>query len=76
MSGAPSTTPRGADPRAASPGTGHDAAVAGMFGRIVPFYDLLNRVLSLGLDVYWRRVLARNVRLGQTGLVLDLAAGT
>ena len=54
----------------------HDAAVAGMFGRIVPFYDLLNRVLSLGLDQYWRKVLAQNVRLGDTGRVLDLAAGT
>ena len=54
----------------------HDAAVAGMFGRIVPFYDLLNRVLSLGLDQYWRKVLAQNVRIGDTGRVLDLAAGT
>ena len=51
-------------------------AVAGMFGRIVPFYDLLNRLLSLGIDQYWRRVLARNVRLGDTGIVVDLAAGT
>ena len=47
-----------------------------MFGRIVPFYDLLNRLLSLGLDQHWRKVLARNVRLGETGRVLDLAAGT
>ena len=54
----------------------HDAAVAGMFGRIVRFYDLLNRVLSLGLDQHWRKVLARNVRLGESGVVLDLAAGT
>lgn len=54
----------------------HDAAVAGMFGRIARFYDLLNRLLSLGVDQYWRKVLARNVRLGQGGVVLDLAAGT
>ncbi len=75
MSGAYPHEARGGDPRGAAPGTPHDAAVAGMFGRIVPFYDLLNRVLSLGLDRYWRHVLARNVRLGATGLVLDLAAG-
>ncbi|MEG6593886.1 class I SAM-dependent methyltransferase, partial [Desulfovibrio sp. 1188_IL3213] len=50
--------------------------MAGMFGRIVRFYDLLNRVLSLGLDQHWRKVLARNVRLGESGVVLDLAAGT
>ena len=54
----------------------HDTAVAGMFGRIVPFYDLLNRLLSLGLDQYWRHVLAQTVRMGETGIVLDLAAGT
>ena len=47
-----------------------------MFGRIARFYDLLNRLLSLGVDQYWRKVLARNVRLGQGGVVLDLAAGT
>lgn len=47
-----------------------------MFGRIARFYDLMNRLLSLGVDQHWRRVLARNVRLGQSGVVLDLAAGT
>lgn len=47
-----------------------------MFGRIAGWYDLCNRVLSLGIDRYWRRVLADNVRLGPTGRVLDLAAGT
>ncbi|WP_300908969.1 class I SAM-dependent methyltransferase, partial [uncultured Desulfovibrio sp.] len=47
-----------------------------MFGRIARFYDLLNRLLSLGVDQYWRRVLARNVTPGQGGVVLDLAAGT
>ncbi|WP_297826806.1 ubiquinone/menaquinone biosynthesis methyltransferase [uncultured Desulfovibrio sp.] len=68
MSAAPAPAPD--QPR------GHDAAVAGMFGRIARFYDLLNRLLSLGVDQYWRRVLARNVTPGQGGVVLDLAAGT
>ncbi|WP_291487108.1 ubiquinone/menaquinone biosynthesis methyltransferase [Desulfovibrio sp.] len=54
----------------------HDQAVSGMFGRIAGWYDVCNRVLSLGIDRYWRRVLADNVRLGPTGRVLDLAAGT
>lgn len=54
----------------------HDAAVAGMFGRIARFYDFLNHALSLGLDLHWRKVLARNVRLGESKVVLDLAAGT
>ena len=53
----------------------HDKAVANMFGGIARFYDLLNRVLSLNVDRYWRWVLARNVRPGN-GIVLDLASGT
>ena len=39
----------------------HDQAVAGMFGRIARFYDLLNHVLSLGIDCWWRRELAASV---------------
>ena len=54
----------------------HDAAVSGMFGRIAGFYDLLNHTLSLGIDYYWRHVLAKNLRVGSTNRVLDLAAGT
>lgn len=56
--------------------TGHGNAVASMFGRIVPWYDAVNTVLSCGLDRCWRRRLAREVRPGPTGRVLDLAAGT
>ena len=41
----------------------HDAAVAGMFGRIAGVYDVGNRILSCGIDIYWRRVLADTVRL-------------
>lgn len=58
------------------PTTPHDAAVAGMFGRIARFYDLLNRTLSMGLDQRWRKALAAEVRMGTTNVVLDLAAGT
>ncbi len=54
----------------------HDKAVSGMFGRIARFYDVLNHVLSLGVDCYWRRVLARSVTKGTTHRFLDLAAGT
>ncbi len=54
----------------------HAKAVSTMFGRIVTWYDLLNTVLSCGFDRLWRRRLVREVRLGPTGRVLDLAAGT
>lgn len=44
-----------------------------MFGRIAGVYDLLNHVLSLGIDRRWRRELAASM---PSGLLLDLAAGT
>jgi demethylmenaquinone methyltransferase/2-methoxy-6-polyprenyl-1,4-benzoquinol methylase len=50
--------------------------IRGMFGRIAHRYDLLNRVLSVGRDVAWRRAIAD--RLAATGaeLVLDVCTGT
>jgi demethylmenaquinone methyltransferase/2-methoxy-6-polyprenyl-1,4-benzoquinol methylase len=47
-----------------------------MFSRIVPCYDILNRILSLGCDRFWRARLAEATRPGPTGRMLDLAAGT
>ena len=47
-----------------------------MFGRIAPRYDLLNRVLSLGQDVRWRRRIARRVELARPDRVLDVCSGT
>ena len=54
----------------------HGSRVAGMFGRIARWYDLLNHVLSFGQDFYWRYRLVRLVRPPKDGTVLDLAAGT
>lgn len=54
----------------------HGRKVAGLFGRIAPWYDFLNHFLSLGLDIFWRRRLVRCVRGGGVSRVLDLAAGT
>ncbi|MFW5838247.1 MAG: ubiquinone/menaquinone biosynthesis methyltransferase [Desulfovibrionaceae bacterium] len=47
-----------------------------MFGRIAGFYDLLNHVLSLGLDVVWRSRMLDFLPDAPDARVLDLAAGT
>jgi demethylmenaquinone methyltransferase/2-methoxy-6-polyprenyl-1,4-benzoquinol methylase len=50
-------------------------AVRTMFDRIAPVYDAMNRVMTAGLDVRWRRLAAQSVvRKGDR--VLDAACGT
>jgi demethylmenaquinone methyltransferase/2-methoxy-6-polyprenyl-1,4-benzoquinol methylase len=50
-------------------------SVRTMFDRIAPVYDLMNRVMTAGLDVRWRRLAAEAaVRSGDR--VLDAACGT
>ena len=50
-------------------------AVRSMFDRIAPVYDAMNRVMTMGLDLRWRRLGARAVvRPGDS--VLDAACGT
>jgi demethylmenaquinone methyltransferase/2-methoxy-6-polyprenyl-1,4-benzoquinol methylase len=49
--------------------------VRAMFDRIAPVYDVMNRVMSAGLDARWRRLTARAVvRPGDR--VLDACCGT
>lgn len=47
-----------------------------MFGEIAPRYDLMNHVLSLGIDIRWRRRAVRELRLDGTEPVLDCCTGT
>ena len=47
-----------------------------MFNDISPRYDLLNRILSLGLDSAWRRKLLRFLPPKPAIALLDLATGT
>ncbi|MEE2834982.1 MAG: ubiquinone/menaquinone biosynthesis methyltransferase [Myxococcota bacterium] len=46
-----------------------------MFDQIAARYDLLNRILSMGMDRGWRRDLVRAVAPGE-GELLDVATGT
>ena len=52
------------------------ARIAGMFDAIAPRYDLLNHVLSAGLDVRWRNRAVRELQLKAGTRVLDLCTGT
>ncbi len=47
-----------------------------LFDTISPRYDLVNRVMTFGMDVGWRRRTVRELRLPGRSLVLDLACGT
>ena len=50
--------------------------IAGMFDAIAGRYDLLNTVLSGGLDRYWRRRALASLRLTGRERLLDVCAGT
>jgi demethylmenaquinone methyltransferase/2-methoxy-6-polyprenyl-1,4-benzoquinol methylase len=47
-----------------------------MFDAIAPRYDLLNRLLSLGIDRRWRRFAVGQLQIPNGGKVLDVATGT
>jgi demethylmenaquinone methyltransferase/2-methoxy-6-polyprenyl-1,4-benzoquinol methylase len=47
-----------------------------MFDNIAPNYDLLNRVLSLGIDVWWRKKTIGYLAPSDPKVILDVATGT
>ena len=61
---------------AAAPVDKTPARIAGMFDAIAPRYDLLNRVLSAGLDRRWRDQAVDALELKAGATVLDLCTGT
>lgn len=52
------------------------AKIQNMFSTIAPRYDLLNRILSLGIDGYWRRFAVRQLPKNKNARFLDVATGT
>lgn len=52
------------------------AFVRAMFGRIAARYDLANTILSGGMDWFWRRRAAAQVRRWAPARLLDLASGS
>jgi demethylmenaquinone methyltransferase/2-methoxy-6-polyprenyl-1,4-benzoquinol methylase len=53
-----------------------ESRIRRMFGDIAPRYDLLNHLLSLNIDRYWRWRTTRLVPPTGTGPILDLCTGT
>lgn len=47
-----------------------------MFDGIAARYDLLNRIISLGIDQRWRKKTVASLEIGEKARVLDLATGT
>jgi demethylmenaquinone methyltransferase/2-methoxy-6-polyprenyl-1,4-benzoquinol methylase len=50
--------------------------VRSMFDAIAPRYDLINRLMTFGLDQAWRRATVSALGLPTNSLLLDLACGT
>jgi demethylmenaquinone methyltransferase / 2-methoxy-6-polyprenyl-1,4-benzoquinol methylase len=51
-------------------------SVEAMFDRVAPKYDRMNRLLTMRLDVAWRRAAIREIELPANSTVIDLACGT
>ena len=54
----------------------HDREIATMFDRIAARYDFLNRILSFGTDIGWRRRALAGAEIQPGMSVLDVGAGT
>lgn len=57
-------------------GEAKTAAVRSMFDTIAPRYDLVNRLMTFGLDIRWRKRTVSALALPPGSRVLDLACGT
>lgn len=53
----------------------HPESIRKLFDSISPRYDLLNHLLSLNMDLYWRKMAVQELK-GFQGWILDIATGT
>jgi demethylmenaquinone methyltransferase/2-methoxy-6-polyprenyl-1,4-benzoquinol methylase len=56
--------------------TSKKGQVTRMFDKIAPYYDHLNRVLSLGIDIIWRKKAIKMLAAEKPKTILDIATGT
>jgi demethylmenaquinone methyltransferase / 2-methoxy-6-polyprenyl-1,4-benzoquinol methylase len=64
------------DPAPLPTGADKTARVRAMFDTIAPRYDLMNRLMTFGLDQVWRHTTVTALGLPHGALVLDVACGT
>ena len=69
-------TSKGQLPSFKHSGSGKKEFVEKMFDDISPSYDFLNHFLSLGMDIYWRKIFIRNLNIHNGKTLLDVACGT
>jgi demethylmenaquinone methyltransferase / 2-methoxy-6-polyprenyl-1,4-benzoquinol methylase len=67
---------RRAAPEALPEGSDKARVVEAMFDTVAPRYDLVNRIMTFGLDRRWRRVTVGSLGLSRGSRVVDLACGT
>ena len=53
-----------------------ELTVRKMFDQIAPRYDLLNRIITFGLDTKWRKKTVKHIDTHSGGKILDVACGT
>ncbi len=47
-----------------------------MFDAIAPAYDFMNRAMTLGIDVWWRKLAVKRLKRIRPAAILDVATGT
>jgi demethylmenaquinone methyltransferase / 2-methoxy-6-polyprenyl-1,4-benzoquinol methylase len=58
------------------PATDRARYVQGIFHQIAPHYDLMNRLMTGGQDLSWRKQVIQQAQIPASGNVLDLGCGT
>ena len=57
-------------------GTERSKYVQSMFTKIAHRYDLMNRLMTGGQDIRWRKEVIKRARLSPNASLLDLGTGT
>ena len=47
-----------------------------MFDAIAPAYDFMNRAMTLGIDIWWRKLAVKRLKQISPAAILDVATGT